>query len=268
MQRPDQSSNSKKILRITIPLFVLFALILAYYKLQPAPDCRVRPSEQINIVFDKTKGYSETQAHSVDRTVVELLTRAADNAEINLYYVTRRGDQPHLVLNECRPFTRTNALVGDPEQQQRTFRRLVIKKVKEVIDLRFGAAAPAPIIESLATISRQRIVTAKLEQQTPVEFDIYSDMLQESPNASLALPPRNGGSAPVNTDPKRCTSTAAARSPEFKGLYTDVKQLFRDVPVHVYALHRDVSPWPRYPGEQCVRVFWEETFPHLTWITI
>ena len=57
MQRSNQSSASKRILRITIPLFVLFGLVLAYVKLHPPPDCRDHPSEQIDIVFDKTKTY-------------------------------------------------------------------------------------------------------------------------------------------------------------------------------------------------------------------
>jgi hypothetical protein len=268
MQRQDQSRTSKTILRFTISLFVLFAVALAYVKLHPRPNCHDRPSEQIDIVFDKTKSYSPTQAHSIDRTLVELLTRAADNAEINLYYVTRRGDQPYLVLNECRPSTRANPLLGDPDQQQRDFKRLVIRKLKEKIDLRFGPRSPAPLLESLATISRQRIVTSKIEQQTRVEFDIYSDMVQDSQNASLAHSPRDGSSAASGTDTKRCTATSAARSPEFKGLYTDVKQLFRDVPVHVYGIHRDASARPPYPGEQCVRAFWEDVFPHLTWMTL
>ena len=183
------------------------------------------------------------------------MTRAADNAEINLYYVTGRGDQPYLVLNECRPSTRANPLTGDPAEQERNFRRLVVRKLKEKIDLRFGPRSPAPLIESLATISRQRIVTSKIEQQTRVEFDIYSDMVQDSANASLS-------------SAVRCTSTTAAKSPDFKGTYTDVKRLFRGLPVNVYALHRDAAAWPNYPGERCVRTFWEDVFPHLTWMTI
>ena len=262
------SSSSRRIFAVTIPLFVIFFISLAVFKLMQAPSCHDAPPEQINIVFDKTKGYSPTQAHSVDRTLVDLLQRAADNAEINLFYITSNGDRPHLVFNECKPTTRTNPFLGDPQQQQRNFRRLVIKRVKEVIDLHYEPLAPAPLIESLATISRENILTSKLEQHVRVEFDIYSDMVQDSKNASLARPPPGNGSPRAATDPTHCTSSFAARSVGFNDLYIDMKQVFRDVPVNVYGIYRDPTVWPRYPGERCVRTFWEGTFPHMTWITL
>jgi hypothetical protein len=262
------SSSSKRIFAVTIPLFAFFFISLAVFKLMETPNCHDTPAAQVNIVFDKTKGYSPTQAHSIDRTLVELLQRAADNTEINLYYVTSNGDRPHLVLNECKPTTRTNPLLGDPQQQQRNFRRLVIKRLKEKIDLHYGALAPAPLVESLATISRETIFTSKIEQHVRVEFDIFSDMVQDSKNASLARPPPRNGSGRKAIDPKYCTSSFAARSVGFNDLYTDVKQVFRDVPVNVYGIYRDPTGWPRYPGERCLRTFWEGTFPHVTWTTL
>ncbi|HEV3088467.1 MAG TPA: hypothetical protein VGX96_14725 [Candidatus Elarobacter sp.] len=223
--------------------------------LWPAASCHSGPPQQVNIVFDKTKPYSATQAHSIDRTLVEMLTVAADNAEINLYYITSDPEHPSLVLNVCKPATRGNVFFNDVSEQQRQFRLSVVKKVKHFIDAHYQRSGAAPIIESLATIARQRIVTAKLEQHVDVQFDIYSDMVQDSKGKSLSGVPAS------------CGPQDAATS-RFRDTYGDVSQFFRDVPVHVYGIHREAAQWPRYPGERCVRAFWEPTFPHLTWMTI
>ena len=58
----------------------------------------------MNIVFDKTKGFSQTQAHPIDRTLVEILTAAADNAEINLYYITANSAKPKPRLQRLQAF--------------------------------------------------------------------------------------------------------------------------------------------------------------------
>jgi hypothetical protein len=261
------SASSKRIFSVTLPLLgLLFVTVAAVHVISP-PDCHEQPPEQMNIVFDKTNGYSPTQAHSVDRTLVELLNRAADHAEINLYYITSNGERPDLVLSECKPTTRGNPLFVDVEEQKRAFRRLVVTKLKKYIDQHFQPRGPAPILESLATIGRQRIVTAKLELHVPTEFDLYSDMVQDSKNASLARPGAGDGAAEP-ADGESCTSGSSARSDAFAPLYADVKRFYRDVPVNVFAIHRDPSTSPRYPGERCIRSFWEGTFPHLTWMTL
>ena len=241
---------------MTIPLLALLFVTVAVVNIIKPPDCHDKPPQQMNIIFDKTNYYSETQAHSVDRTLVELLTRAADRAEINLYYITSRGETPYLVLSECKPTTHGNPLFVDVDQQNRNFRRLMIAKLKKKIDLHFQPRTPAPILESLETISRQRIVTAKLEQHVPVEFNIYSDMVQDSENASLV----GGGDA--------CTGAPSAPSDGFAETYAGVKRFFRDVPVTVFAIHRNRATSPGYPGGQCIRTFWEGVFPRLTWMTI
>jgi hypothetical protein len=230
------------------------------------PNCHDRAAEQIDIVFDKTKAYSEAQSHSVDDTLKELLTRAADNAEINLYYITRDGEKAYLVLNECKPATHGNAMFVDVNQQQREFRERIVKRVKEKIDLRFEAPTSAPILESLATISRRRIITSKIEQNIRVEFDIYSDMAQDSRTVSIEglahLDPSSH-----RRDNSRCTIVVHAGADDFNDLYGRVKRFFENVPVNVYGIYRDPRTSPRYPGEYCVRKFWEGTFPHLSWVT-
>jgi hypothetical protein len=241
---------------ISIPAFVIFFAAVFYVKIfVPAPDCHSKPAEQINIVFDKTKPYSDTQAHSIDRTLVEVLTAAMDNAEINLYYITSDPEHPYLVLNQCKPATHGNALLVDVDKQKRDFSRLVIRKVKEKIDLRFAPRSAAPIIESLSTISRQRIVTSKLDDKVNVQFDLYSDMVQVSENVSLE-------------DRNRCTSIVHGTPVDPEGVYGDVKQFFRNIPVHVYGIHRSPATFSAYPGERCIRSFWEDAFPHLTWVAL
>lgn len=262
------SNTSKTIFKVIGALAVAFVGLLIFVWLRPTPNCHVTPSEQVDIVFDKTRGYSPTQAHSVDNTLLEVMTRAADNAEINLYYVTSRPDLPFLVLSECRPSTRGNRIFGDPEQQERNFRRLLVQKLKKRIDLPLAPRPQSPLVESLATITRRRIVTSKLEQKIRVEFDIYSDMVQDSKIASLER--RALRDAPLRgaVDPKLCAVTAVSRSGSFTDLYNDVQRFFRDVPVTVYGIYRDPLASPNYPGERCVRTFWEDAFPHLMWMTM
>jgi|SRR5665213_2877304 len=257
------SASSKKIFAFTIPIFVVFVISMAVLAFRPHTSCHDDPSEQINIVFDKTKYYSKTQAHSVDGTLVELLTRAADNAEINLFYVTRDAARPYLVLNECKPSTHGNPLLVNIEDQQNNFRRIIIDEIKRKIDLRLQYQSSAPILESLATISRERIITSKLERQKTVEFDIYSDMVQDSKNVSLAG--SHSGAGKPNSDDTVCPKPPRSTTAGFKEMSADVRMFFRDVPVHIYGLHRDPSTSSRYPGERCIRMFWEPIFPHLTW---
>ena len=251
----EMSRASKRILFITGSVIVLLFAGVAVANLWPTPDCRVSAPQQINIVFDKTKRFSETQAHSVDRTLIEILTAAADNAEINLYYITANSDKPSLVFNGCKPSTRGSALLVDKGEEQLKFQNGIVKRIKRGIDVPYQPRSAAPIIESLATISRQRIVTAKLEQHTNVQFNIYSDMFQDSKGASLRG--RRGSCAGPET-----------RTLESRDAYADVVRSFRDVPVRVYGLYRDPAQWPDYPGERCVRGFWEAAFPHLTWMTL
>jgi hypothetical protein len=263
----EMSASSKKIFLVTIPILVVFVVVMVILKFIPHTSCHDDPAEQINIVFDKTKYYSPTQAHSVDETLVELLTRAADDAEINLFYVTRDAARPYLVLNECKPSTHGNPLLVNVEDQQNNFRRIIINEIKKKIDLRLQYQSPAPILESLATISRERIITSKLERQKPIEFDIYSDMVQDSKNVSLVARPRSGA-ANAGADGKICANPLRRTSGSFNETSADARRFFSDVPVHVYGIHRDPSTSPRYPGERCVRMFWEPIFPHLTWMTL
>lgn len=251
----ELSASPKTILMVTIPLLVILGVVVSVKALWPEANCHSTPPQQVNIVFDKTKPYSPTQAHSIDRTLVEILTAAADNAEINMYYITSNPERPDLVLNVCKPTTRGNALFSDPAVQQHQFRLTVVKQAKHFVSLHYQRVGPAPIVESLATIARQRIVTSKLEQHVNVEFDIYSDMVQDSQGKSLSR------------DPGSCSPESAATA-QFRDTYGDVTQFFRDIPVHVYGIHRGAGQSPPYPGERCVRAFWESTFPHLTWMAV
>lgn len=251
-RRREMARSSKIIFAVAALLGVIFGGFLLYTALSEKPSCHVRPTEQINIVFDKTKRFSSTQAHSVDRTIVEILSNAAADAEINLFYISADGDRPFLVLNVCKPNTRVSRFVGDPKQKLREFQRAVIDKVKKYIDLRFMPPSRAPIVESLDTLSRERIVTAQLEQRTAVKFFIYSDMLQSSRGASL----------------ESCREQPPGESPGFKTVHATVKRFFEDIPVEIYAFHRDPATFPRYPAEKCLRRFWEDTFSHLTWVSI
>lgn len=235
-------------------IVVLFASVGAAY-LWPRADCRTSAPQQVNIIFDKTKGFSQTQAHSIDRTLVEILTAAADNAEINLYYITSNSAKPSLVFNGCKPSTRGSMLFVDKTEEQLKFRNGIVRRVKRAVDVPYQPRSAAPILESLATISRQRIVTAKLEQHTDVEFDLYSDMFQESKGVSLRG--RHGS----------CVEPPAENA-QSHDAYADVARFFRDVQVHVYDVYRDPAQWPDHPGEPCVRAFWEGAFPHLTWTTL
>jgi hypothetical protein len=245
-----EMAGSSKIIFVAAILIALVAgAYLLFVAVTEKPGCHVRPSEQVDIVFDKTKRYSPTQAHSVDRTIREILSNAAANAEINFFYISADADRPFLVLNVCRPDTKVSRLVGDPQQQEREFQRRVVDEVKKKIDLPFMPKSPAPIIESLDTLSRERIITAQLEQRTKVEFFIYSDMVQSSRGESL----------------ENCRDRAPTESESFKAVHGNVKHFFEDIPVQVFAIHRDPATNPGFPAETCLRGFWEETFQHLSW---
>ena len=259
------SASSKKIFAFTIPVLALFVVLMAVLAFMPHANCHEDPTEQINIVFDKTKYYSKTQAHSVDDTLVELLTAAPDNAEINLFYLTKDADRPHLVFHECKPLTHGNPLFVNVAEQQKNFKRTIIDEIKRKIDLHLQLPSAAPIIESLATISRERKITSQLERQKLIEFDIYSDMMQDSKNVSLSA---RSVAANATADQQICLTPSSPANRSYDEAYSAVRRLFRDVHVHIYGIRRDSSTSPSYPGERCIRKFWEPLFPHATWMTL
>jgi|GEM_PF-4312967 len=231
---------------LAICALVAFGGIVVYNEaFQKTVDCKRDPVQQVNIVFDKTKWYdSKTQVHSVDRLIREIADSADDNAEINLLYITENATKPHFKVNVCKPKVSGNPLVSSVGKAKLKYETEVIAKLKDAIDLHYMYPAPAPILESLDTISRERIITAKIERHARVEFHLFSDLVQDSKNASLRDCKRRG--------PRVAPGTIA--------LEKKVRSFYRDIPVHVYAIYRNPATTPGYPGEECIRHFWESIF--------
>jgi hypothetical protein len=233
---------------------------VAWQGAHPPSDCHHRSAEQVNIVFDKTKTYGATQANSIDRLLKEVLEGAADGAEINIFYFTHSAEQPHNTFSTCKPHTHGNPLLVDAEQEGKLF-RAVVREVKRKIDVRYQWPSSAPLVESLATISRERIVTANLERGGRANFYLFSDMIQDSPEGSLAgcklHSPRSG----------RLSDLQLIRESErFQATRARIERFYEQIQVAVFAIHREAGG--ANPSEECLRTFWQNTFHRLSWLTI
>lgn len=255
----DVSTSSKWIFAICIPTLLGLVAFVAWEGMHPATDCHHQTGQQVNIIFDKTKHYEPTQANSIDRLLKEVLEGAQDGAEVNVYYFTRSAEQPHNTFSTCKPYTHGNPFFVDTDQEQKLF-EAVVRDVKRKIDVRYQWPSSAPLVESLATISRERIVTANLEKNSQVVFYIFSDMVQDSPEGSLLDCRLQGGRSEL-TDLRMSRD-----SPRFREMRDNLERFFSAIPVSVFLIHRE--PSRHSPTEQCLRIFWENTFHRLTWLTI
>ncbi len=155
------------------------------------------------------------------------------------------GDDPKTVLSLCRP-NRVNELGGDPEEVEFELQRHVVDTIRRTIDLPLHAAAATPIVETLDSLSRERLVSSDNGQNS---IYIFSDMIQSSVNGSLTS----------------CRSYASASARGLNPYVGRVKQFYANVPAHVYAIVRDPSRVRDLPTPECLRVFWENVLPNLTW---
>jgi hypothetical protein len=211
----------------------------------PSDDCINHASERVNIVLDRTKPYSAHDRLDLDKAVGAVVRASKSNAQINVFYMNQDGDNPKTVLSLCRP-NRVNELGGDPEEVEFELQRRVVDTIRRTIDLPLRAAAATPIVETLDTLSRERLVSSDNGQNS---IFIFSDMVQSSPNGSLV----------------KCRSTVAISPRGLDPYVGRVKRFYANVPTHIYAIVRDPSRVRDLPAPECLRVFWENVLPNLTW---
>jgi hypothetical protein len=213
----------------------------------PSEDCANDASARINVLLDRTRPYSDIQKLNLDKAVAEIVKTAQPNAQINVFYMTDDGDRPKTVLSLCRP-NDVNALTGDPQEWTFQLQHTIIDPVRKIIDLPLRRTERAPIVETLDTLSRERLVS---ENNGPNSMYIFSDMIQRSENGSLF----------------GCKSSFDPQSASSLSTYTDkVRQFYAEIPFHVFAIVRNPAKEADLPSSRCLRLFWESTLPDIkTW---
>ena len=241
----DESAR-KVLFPAAIMIIAIVAVGAAYFRLTaPSDDCVNHASERVNIVLDRTKPYSPHDRLDLDKSVGSVIRTSKSNAQINVFYMNQDGDNPKTVLSLCRP-NRVNAFGGDPEQVEYELQRRVVDTIRKTIDLPMHPSSATPILETLDTLSRERLLAS---DNGPNSLHIFSDMVQSSENGRL----------------DGCTSINALRLDGLAAYVSRVKQFYGSIPVHVYAIVRNPSKIRNLPSAACLRLFWENTLPALTW---
>lgn len=228
---------------IAVGIIVLVVVGALYENLTaPSIDCIRHASSRLNIVLDRTKPYSDIQKLNLDKSVGDIIRSAAGNAQINVFFMTDDGDRPRTVLSICRP-NNENALTGDPEESTYELQRKVIDTIRKVVDLPLRDTQRHPIVETLDTLSRERLISA---ENGPNSMFIFSDMVQDSDNGSL----------------RGCVGDVPSVA-ELDSYTEKVSEFYQNIPFSVFVLVRGPANQKRIPSERCVRLFWEHTLPDI-----
>jgi hypothetical protein len=239
---------------LRIPLFgialVLIALLVGgavFLNLTaPSADCATHASARVNIVLDRTRPYSPIQKLNLDKSVAQIVKSAPSNAQINVFYITPDGDQPKTVLSLCRP-NDVNVLTGDPEEVSFQLQREVVDSIRKIVDLPLKKASESPIVETLDTLSREKLISG---DNGPNAMYLFSDMIQNSENGSLL----------------GCTSRGPGQISHLSEYSDRVAQFYSDVPFHVIIIVRNPAKERNIPSASCLRLFWEKALPDIkTW---
>lgn len=228
---------------IAVGIIVLVVVAAVYENITaPSIDCIRHASSRLNIVLDRTKPYSDIQKLNLDKSVGDIIRSALGNAQINVFFMTDDGDRPRTVLSICRP-NNENALTGDPEESTYELQRKVIDTIRRVVDLPLRDTKRHPIIETLDTLSREKLVSA---ENGPNNMFMFSDMVQDSENGSL----------------RGCAGNLP-RLAELDPYTEKVSDFYQDIPFSVFVLVRGSANKKRIPSERCVRLFWEHALPDI-----
>lgn len=235
---PLPSDRPRKIFFSIAVMIIVFVLVgaIGVSLMKPSDDCVNHASSRVNIILDRTGFYSEIQKLNLDKSVASIVKAAKQNAQINVFYMTDDGDRPKTVLSLCRP-NDVSPITGDPEEFQLELQHNIIDPIRKVIDLPLRKTNQVPIVETLDTLSRERLIAVDNGANSVY---IFSDMIQNSKAGSLL----------------NC-STAYKPEPALQSYSDRVRQFYSDVPVGVFAIVRNPSRYPGLPSSRCLRLFWE-----------
>jgi len=209
----------------------------------PSNDCLHHASARLNILLDRSARYNEFKRKNLDRTIGDLVRGAQSNSQINVFYMTDDGERPKTVISLCRP-NNVNVWVGDPDEVRFQIRKYVTEAIRKVTDLPHARHPQAPLVETLDTLSRDRLLA---EENGQNQVYIFSPMMQNSVNGTLSS----------------CTTLTPPRLPNLEPYVSAVSQFYRDVPVHIFELVGGNSETPNRSVRRCVRMFWEATLPNI-----
>jgi len=241
----NRESRTQRILfQVAVGIILLVGVTVVYVQVTaPSEDCVNHATARVTIILDRTSSYSKIQRLNLDKTVAEIVRGAPSNAQINVFYMTKDGGQPRTVLSLCRP-NDVNPINGDPDDFRFWLQRKVVDQIRKVIDLPIGNGEHAPIVETLDTLSRERLLS---RDNGPDAIYLFSGMIQNSPNGSL----------------DGCMAPGQERTQGLAVYIADVQQFYRGTPFYVYELLRNPPQEQPAAVRACIRLFWEHVLPEV-----